>query len=315
MLTKGEIAEVLAKAKKLPVSQIGGNSTVTRVISKGRIYAVKNYAARDDGRQRLIQEFSALRVVHLEMPNSFAKPLGLGASGLQAVYSWLNGVRPTLNEFTVSHMVKLLKDLHAVSFKVEKRLISPATDRVLELGDIINQIDSRVSVLITQQREIAELTSLQIIPLLEQLSNRSRHIGNPTITLSPSDFGAHNLLWDDSDQMMRCVDLEFFGWDDAHKLICDTLLHPLANWDTNYAKLFVSGACDVYEFDKKRLLSLWPYFGLKWATITLARASQNLLAGNRASAEQAIQHSMKYIDYVRYAPSSLRDIVFQVSTK
>jgi hypothetical protein len=114
---------------------------------------------------------------------------------------------------------------------------------------------------------------------------------------------------------MRCIDLEFFGWDDAHKLTCDSLLHPLAKWSVDCAKTFIEGAFVIYNLDVARLIRLWPLLNLKWAAITLSRAERNLQAMDQEPADQAMQRAKIYVARASLVPNSLSDIVQQVAGK
>jgi hypothetical protein len=313
VLTHREIVQILAIAEVSPITKSGGNSTIKRVAFVGREYAVKDYSSRSNGKERLTQEFSALRLVHPALPSHFPEPLGVLDGGLQAVYSWIDGVCPALEERTVKCMLSLAHDLHGLSRRVAVQDALPATDQVLVPGDIVLQVRTRARALASASNEVAEISRTQLLPALDQLAEVGSNAGPPVLTLSLSDFGAHNLLWDEKEQLMRCVDLEFFGWDDAHKLTADALLHPLASWTPACAETFLSGAFSVYQLDEQRLLGLWPYLSLKWATITLARAARNLQAGSAPGAAEAMHRAHTYVSYARHSPRTLRDIVCQVA--
>ena len=137
--------------------------------------------------------------------------------------------------------------------------------------------------------------------------------GRAAVTLSPSDFGAHNLLWDHETEQMRCVDLEFFGWDDAHKLTCDSLLHPLATWSVDCADTFLSGAIVTYNLDEERLFRLWPLLNLKWAAITLSRSERNLQEGNTSLADQAALRAVAHVKRAKAAPGSTAKMLEQIT--
>lgn len=315
MLSDTEVLEITAMAQQSTSFRVGGNSTVAQVEFGDQVYAVKDYSARTDGRQRLRQEFSALEVVHPELPDRFAEPLGLGSDGVSAVYSWIEGVQPSLNEETVSHMLDIGNELHHLSKKVQLGQVNPATDQVLSSNDIRNQLLSRFDLLSATPGPVSDFVKSQIEPLIPELSNDHREVGQVTLTLSLSDFGAHNLLWNEQSGQMRCIDLEFFGWDDAHKLICDSLLHPLAQWTDDCAENFLMGSVDNYQLNEDRLQWLWPLLNLKWTAITLSRAERDILAGNETKANQAIQRAEIYLFRAKRVPHSLSDIVKQVARK
>ena len=313
VLTQSKIAEIIAIAEVSPVAQSGGNSTIKRVNFGSRDYAVKDYSGRANGRERLSQEFSALALVHPALPAHFPEPLGVSGEGVQAIHSWINGVRPDLNLHTVDHMLDLASKLHDLSARVPVGDALPATDQVLTIDDIIDQIHTRADALATGPNEVAEFTRTQLRPRLQQLPKLGSAAGPAVLTLSLSDFGAHNMLWDEGERVMRCTDLEFFGWDDAHKLIADALLHPLADWTTPTADAFLTGAFNVYQLKEERLLGMWPYLSLKWATITLARAARNLGSSALAPDTEAMQRAHTYASNASKSPSALSDIVGQVA--
>jgi hypothetical protein len=310
VLSQSEIVEIMAISWDSPIAKSGGNSTIRRVQFGGSDYAVKDYSGRVNGHERLKQEFSALRLVHRALPAHFPEPLGIAVGGLQAVHSWIKGVQPQLDVSTVAKMLILANDLHLLSHSVTLHDALPATDQVLTIQDLLDQIGERAGALVSGSFIVADFIRTNLLPCMQHLPEPDRAIAPPVLTLSLSDFGVHNLLWDEEDQLMRCVDLEFFGWDDAHKLTIDALLHPLADWKSECAEAFLAGAFEIYQLDERRLLDLWPYLNMKWSVITLARAARNIEAGletARDSLELARSYSSNALD----SPKGLSDIVKQ----
>jgi hypothetical protein len=312
MLSESDLLAIITAAEQNPVLRVGGNSTITRVRFENRAYAVKDYSARTDGEKRLTQEFAALEFLHPELPDRFVEPLGVGPDGLRAVYTWVEGVSPLLNAQTVTHMLDIAGELHRLSKKVKPDQVKPATDQVLNPSDIAGQLNERFEALSVSPGPVADYIRTQIDPLVRDLAIDDGEVGEVALTLSPSDFGAHNLLWDERAGRMRCVDLEFFGWDDAHKLTCDSLLHPLAEWSVDCAKTFIEGAFVTYDLDVARLIRLWPLLNLKWAAITLSRAERNLQSLDQVPADQAMERAKIYVARASLVPISLSDIVQQV---
>jgi len=315
MLSDYDALTIINLAEQSPVLRVGGNSTITRVDFEQRSYAVKDYSARADGYQRLTQEFSALEFLHPEFPDRFAEPLGIGSDGQRAVYSWLDGIRPVLDQQCVAHMLDIASELNYLSKSVTPEQVRPATDQVLTISDLCDQLVERFETLQAAPGPVADFTKTQALPLLVELMTDDNETGQAAITLSPSDFGAHNLLWDQETRKMRCVDLEFFGWDDAHKLTCDSLLHPLAEWSVDAADTFLSGAFATYNLDEARLIRMWSLLNLKWAAITLSRSERNLQAGETALADQATKWATAYVNRAGEDLVSLFDIVQQVVRK
>ncbi len=313
MLSDSDALTIINLAKQTPVLRVGGNSTITRVKFEQRDYAVKDYSARADGYQRLTQEFSALELLHPELPDRFAEPLGIASDGQRAVYSWLDGIRPVLDQESVAHMLDIASELHYLSKSVTPEQVKHATDQVLNISGIGDQLVKRFETLQAVPGPVADFTKTHALPLLLELRIDDNETGRAAITLSPSDFGAHNLLWDEKSGRMRCVDLEFFGWDDAHKLTCDSLLHPLAEWSVDCADTFLAGAFVTYDLDEARLIRLWSLLNLKWAAITLSRSERNLREGKTTLADQAMLLAVDYVKHAKCAPASTAEMLAQVT--
>ena len=90
-------------------------------------------------------------------------------------------------------------------------------------------------------------------------------------TLSPSDFGFHNVLRE-ADGKVVFLDFEYFGWDDPVKLVSDFLWHPAMNIAEDLKVRFVQRMNVVFGNDpcfQARLKAVFPLFGLKWCLILL----------------------------------------------
>jgi hypothetical protein len=315
MLTVADVLEIIDLASQTSVVRAGGNSTVAQVEFNEEFFAVKDYSARIDGERRLIQEFSALEFLHPELPAHFARPLGIEPRGTRAVYSWIKGIQPPLNSHTVACMLEIADELHRLSVRGNRKQVKSATDQVLNVGHLNEQLFQRVKTLSANSALVANFTRTRIAPVMHELFENQHETGHALPTLSPSDFGAHNLLWDESSGLMRCVDLEFFGVDDAHKLVCDSLLHPLALWTPICANGFLAGAIDIYQLDVNRLTWLWPFLNLKWAAIILARAERDLQSGNESLALQTMMRASVYVERAKFPTCSIADIVDQVASE
>lgn len=315
MLTSARLVDVLRQAENSQATHHGGNSTVTRVRSGTTDYAVKDYSAREEGLQRQRQETAALTLLNVDLGRFFAEPMGVSADGLCAVHSWIDGIHPAANDQTVSRMLVILLALQELSKTTSHDRANPATDQILKADQFQKQMDERIAGLLSGPSEVQLITHQRLIPAMEGLLVSSRGFGRPIPTLSPSDFGIHNLLWDEENQSMHCVDLEFFGWDDAHKLVCDTLLHPLAQWTPHTAKGFLDDTTALYQLDMRRLGWLWPRLCLKWAAINLARASREISVENRTAKEQALQRAVHFISQGESGAPDAAGMVEQVIAK
>jgi hypothetical protein len=93
---------------------------------------------------------------------------------------------------------------------------------------------------------------------------------------------------------LRLIDLEFFGWDDSHKLVADTLLHPLNSWTRSDRVVFAEKTRELYDLDEGRLSMVAQGCSLKWATIVLKRALRLYESGDSDEYENALGLARSY---------------------
>lgn len=89
--------------------------------------------------------------------------------------------------------------------------------------------------------------------------------------LSPSDFGSHNALREESGRIIF-IDFEYFGWDDPTKLVSDFYWHPGMNLAPGLGERWIKSALEIFQKDptfSRRLNSYLPLFGIRWCLILL----------------------------------------------
>lgn len=297
-MTRAEIDEILRRSSGAQADRHGGNSAVTRVEFGGGVFAVKDYSARHDGAQRMAREFNSLLFLERYSLSGFARSVVQDESSQRAVYTWLPGVRPELDRGTVGSMLGVLDRLHQLADEPGAHAIGLATDSACTPADILRQVRERVKQLSgSANAAVHELLVTDIASAQDLLGAWAQDLGVPVMTLSLSDIGPHNMLWDEMTGTMYCVDLEFFGRDDATKLVCDALLHPQSNWTTSTAEAFVEGSIRVFGLPIERIWVYLPYYSLKWALIALARAQRDL--GTQAGSVSATDSGPRALDLAR----------------
>lgn len=296
MMADEETSAVLARARDSWDRRRGGNSTVVRLEWDERLVAVKDYNARADAATRLRREWEGLRLLHSLGLQITPEPLGADFALGFGVQEWVAGTMPVMDAATVSAMGSALRLLHDVSGGLaangsEQR----AADSIREVSDMRAQVNQRWLTL--EGLGLPGLADLLngLAAALEVVGALPGEAGQWVPTLSPSDFGPHNMLHDKASNGWRLIDLEFFGWDDAHKLVCDTLLHPLIRWEEGLAGLFLASAVDTYGLNPGRLMALYPWCSLKWATIVANRVARETEAGRLSQAEEAIAVAKCYL--------------------
>ena len=94
--------------------------------------------------------------------------------------------------------------------------------------------------------------------------------------LSPSDFGFHNTLI--TNEGLKFIDFEYFGWDDPVKLIADFIWHPAMTLSDDHKKRWLENSFKIFkntEEIQQRFHAAWPLYGMRWAMILLNEFSHD----------------------------------------
>ena len=89
------------------------------------------------------------------------------------------------------------------------------------------------------------------------------------LTLSPSDFGFHNIIKKDN-KYLCFIDFEYFGYDDPVKLISDFYYHPGMNLNSIQKKHWLKQTFEIFDEEVFLRANLCkPLYGLIWCLIIL----------------------------------------------
>jgi len=215
-----------------------------------------------------------------------------------------------MDDSFVDSALVFLERLHVRSKECPLKNFPMAVDAVLEPGELLRQIEVRAKGLaVSDVQQVAEFASEGLVPAVMSLMTFSESRSSRKVTLSPSDFGPHNVLCRTGSSEFTCIDLEFFGWDDPTKLVCDSLLHPLTNWTLDLAERFLDGCSHLYDLSSERVLENCRWYALKWAAIVARRAESMLRAGDTGGGD-VMGLAQAYLKFGRHP---LGDIVYSVS--
>ena len=274
------ILRAILRESKSPTTQVevGGNSTVAKVAIAGDVFAVKDYSHRFDGFLRQQREWQALTFLDYACPGLAPAPLWCFQDEPVAIHSWISGSKPELGAETVGAMTKILETLkRAHGPLMQSHAIPHAVDSVCDVTDLSEQVLGRIIALGTAQNPDLQKILGHVKSQLGNL-NRTRQVASkdrkPRLTLSPSDFGPHNMIHELQKSKFSIIDLEFFGVDDVHKLIGDTVLHPQISWSDFLLKQFLDEVGEIFDFSWERFGELLPFLSLKWAVIVLGRIAR-----------------------------------------
>jgi thiamine kinase-like enzyme len=201
-----------------------------------------------------------------------------------ATYEWIEG--EPISTITADHVASALafiEKLHSIRTHTDFALFPPASAAILSYADLETQLRSRLEILAPYCQKYPLLKAFvdgQLTPLVDRVTERLRADGsggsryNKKLsklqqTLSPSDFGFHNVIRS-AERGLVFVDFEYFGWDDPAKLIVDFALHAGMNLSPELQRAWVDGALAIYGADvRDRLMAIWPAIGLCWCLILL----------------------------------------------
>lgn len=266
---------IIKKALKSDVNIRGGNSLITKVEHDSKYYCVKNYSDRSDSVNRMLREFESLVKLKDFDAKIFAQPIGYSKAKSVAIYSWLDGNKPPLNFQTIDLMIQVISCCQYISKKSQKNDFKNASDSIFVIDDIGNQIFNRFLNLSTYSSDLLKDIFSSLTESINEIASKLVLHGEPLTVLSVSDLGPHNLLWNELTNELFCIDLEFFGWDDSHKLFIDTLLHPQIIWTHELAHYFSTSYLRINELDLLRLIDMWRFLSVKWSLIILSNFVRN----------------------------------------
>jgi len=245
-------------------------------LDKEKIF-IKLYS-QDRGNMRFDREISALKSLHrLGIKNVQSLINSNEVYGL-AAFKWIEGTEINYaNSEIIGFMLDFIGQLYKNRNHEVFSRISNASDACLSMLSIENQIERRFEELISQNNEeLSNFLICEFLPVFHEVKSWARenydlyehplNVGDRT--LSPSDFGLHNMIKTSSGQFF--IDFEYFGWDDPVKLISDFTLHPAMRLNLKEYRQWHLGAVKVFG-DKitKRLNFSYPLYALNWCLILL----------------------------------------------
>lgn len=261
----------------------GGNNQVYRVETPHATFALKAYGSSEvDDRDRLGHEFDGLRFLQAAGLGSVVPAaIAVDRTSRCALYEWIEGTSPSEHGAAeIAAALHLVESLHRVRAGARDASLPIATEGVLRLAELVEQLDhrlARLAPIAPHEPELAAFLDAELRPELARrvarLAEWDQHL--PLVaahrTLSPSDFGFHNALRA-ADGTLRFIDFEYFGWDDPVKLTADFLWHPAMQLSAAERRQFIDGATNTYRDDPHfltRLAVCFPLYGIRWSLIIL----------------------------------------------
>ena len=296
----------LFKYKLSKVSEISGQGnskilfceTVTNKKISLKIYPI------DIKHNRINSEFIGLNEIYKKNKNVI-KPLWKNVRANLAAYQWIEGKKINKpNASDIQQALEFLKSLHERRNDDCFKNFTRASASCISGYDIEKQIKKRFNTLVKlDNKELKYFLNNEFLTSFEYLITRAKvllsedlyfkNLKKRELTLSPSDFGFHNVIKQNNNNLIF-LDFEYFGWDDPLKLISDFFFHPGHNI-LNHKIFWLKNSVKIYSPNVlKRLPALLPLYGLCWSLIFLNEFKDDVWQ-NRIQANNQNKHKREKI--------------------
>ena len=272
----------------------GRNNRVFRIdYETGRSVVLKAYF-RDpqDPRDRLAAEFCFLEAANRLGIECVARPLARDEKRHLGLYSFIDGVpipQSDLSAQALRQALDFILRLNQRHHRPSMVGLTKASEACFSLTDHITTVESRLHRLQSGfgdtviEIDAARFISNEVRPLWRQMQQDitsgyeraglalETRLHDTMHILSPSDFGFHNALRNDSGDIYF-VDFEYAGWDDPAKLVGDAFnqvkVPLLADFYPTFRDAIAQWTGQA-ERERLRYDLLLPLYAIKWITIAL----------------------------------------------
>ncbi len=313
----------------------GGNNRVYRITTARHTCAMKLYPLQAaDPRDRLDQEFRAMSFLNENGVDGVPQALVRDDESRCAIYEWIDGQPvkqgPAAGDREIDAMLNLMQSISGLTSAPGADTLADASASCFSAAAVLTQFEDRLARLKPHADDAPALKAMmeeRILPLFPKLAERAtvlyenaglrldQDIDPAESTLSPSDFGFHNMLRRGDGLVF--VDFEYFGWDDPVKMVSDVLWHPGSDLDESLAGRFRDHALQLFtDRDGERFAirfeALFPLFGMIWCLITLneflpERWERRAAAGGLADMAAAQQRQLEKADRLLSRIEAVRD--------
>jgi hypothetical protein len=169
-------------------------------------------------------------------------------------------------------LITYLKSINTKKFKDSRILKINASSSCFCYNDIFIQIEKRL-------KSFYGLNNFELNKYLNEiekfyflLSNNLHYIKyrkfpKKELILSPSDLSLKNFIINNKN--VYFIDYEYFGLDNAIKLLCDTILHPNNKFSKSQSLYFFKNYKHFIKINVDRFKKCFYLYGLIWCLIIL----------------------------------------------
>jgi len=318
------LANVIVENNIISVNKIsqGRNSAVFKLgLDNGTFLKFKIYPV-DDDHDRVSSEFYSTKILSdfgfdsIPKPFKYDKELGIAA------YQWLEG--DIINEHNLDDISKcsnFINDLFKIKAEKEFSKIGLASAACISGKGIEDQLRQRLRFFKNiKNKDLTIFISDQFEPLMNYFLQNAKNKWNfrysfeeelplEKLTLSPSDFGFHNIIKKKNNDFCF-IDFEYFGYDDPVKLISDFYYHPGMNLNTIEKEFWLKQSLKIFGEEVFLRANLCkPLYGLIWCLIILNDFRPEILERRiSATTENNLNKSLLFQNQLNKAKSLLNFI-------
>jgi hypothetical protein len=268
----------------------GRNNQVYRLdTDDGVSLVLKRYFSDPrDPRDRLGAEWNFLTHAWSRGIRAVPEPLACDVEGEAGLYGFVQGRKLAASELTQAHVDAAIDFALAVNAPPRPPL-APGSEACFTLAEHIGTVERRVARLSALDPtapyagEAQHLVSAKLLPAWGAAKARlaadaaiaglamEQPLGPDACCISPSDFGFHNALADDSGKV-TFLDFEYAGRDDPAKLVSDFFCQPEIPVPLAYHAQFIDRMTDGLGLDAAgvaRCRLLLDAYQIKWTCIIL----------------------------------------------
>lgn len=285
-----EDLEVIVLVKKLMKCQItdvekiaiGRNSAVYKLATADQgLLKLKIYPI-DEGHDRLKSEYFSNQIINDYNFNCISKPIAIDESLSVALYQWIEG--DLIQKFEledITECANFIGELNKIKGDSRFESIGTASAACLSGRDIENQLMNRlVEFKKVDNHELRKFLNEEFTPFVNQhVSDVKKEwsfdysyeedLKKEQLTLSPSDFGFHNMI-KTGDGKLNYIDFEYFGFDDPVKLMSDFYYHPGMNLNSKQKEHWILEISRHFSEEILQRFNLFKsLYGLIWCLIIL----------------------------------------------
>ena len=288
------LVESAGRGRASALSRLDGgkNNQVYKVVTDaGDAVVLKRYFSDPrDPRDRLATEWGFLKHIWSRGVRTVPESLASDATARAGLFGFVPGRKLLASELTPQHMDAAIDFVLAVNAAPRTpQALAPASEACFSVADHIATVERRVARLATldpqtphvqdAQRLVAEALLPAWGAVKARLTKDARDAGleidrvlrSEQCCLSPSDFGFHNALADETGRVIF-LDFEYAGRDDPAKLVSDFFCQPEIPVPLNYHAGFLTRLADGLELDeagRARCRILLDAYRVKWSCIIL----------------------------------------------